>query len=387
MTQNKRAKPAKKIPLAVLIAICALPVVLAGLFYVLRTDSGTMDQVEMTISKPFRSLLGMLTSIYPFSITEILIAATIVWLIYYLIKTAMATVHRRGKCKILLRRLLPVVVAAAYIWCLFCWLWSPGYYASGFADKNGFAGGSVTTENLAVVTRFFADKASEHSRLADRDEGGRIIYDRRAMFAGSVNIYRNAALLFPSLEGNLYRPKQMLFSWLMSRTGYTGMYFALTGEVNINTDPPGFHLPSTIAHEHAHQLGVFAEDEANFVSVLACVTSGNPVFEYAGYYDGLMHLLNALAFDDAESYAEIRASLPEEVMNDWRENHEFWQAQRRVETGIGFIDNILTSLTATVSDTVDTIYDGYLKSQNQVLGIRSYGACVDLLVEYFFDAT
>ena len=387
MTQKKGTKPAKKIPSAIIIAICALPVVLIGLFYVLRTDRGTMDQVETVISKPIRSLLGMLTSIYPFSITEVLIAATIVWLIYYLIKTAMVTVHRRGKFKILLRRLLPVVVAAFYIWSLFCWLWSPGYYASGFADKNAFTGESVTVANLTAVTRFFADKASEYSQLADRDEDGRFIYSRRAIFAESVNTYRNAAVLFPSLEGNLYRPKQMLFSWLMSRTGYTGMYFALTGEVNINTAPPGFHLPSTIAHEHAHQLGVFAEDEANFVSILACVTSGDPVSEYAGYFDGLMHLMNALALDDVESYAEIRASLSEEVMKDWQENYEFWQAQKRVETGIGFIDKILTNVTATVSDTVDTIYDGYLKSQNQELGIRSYGACVDLLVEYFFDVT
>ena len=68
---------------------------------------------------------------------------------------------------------------------------------------------------------------------------------------------------------------------------------------------------------------------------------------------------------------------------DWREHQEFWQSQRRVETGVGFVDSFLTSVTVTISDAVDAVYDEYLKSQSQELGIRSYGACVDLLVEYF----
>ena len=30
-----------------------------------------------------------------------------------------------------------------------------------------------------------------------------------------------------------------------------------------------------------------------------------------------------------------------------------------------------------------TVYDSYLKHNDQELGIKSYGACVDLLVEYY----
>ena len=182
----------------------------------------------------------------------------------------------------------------------------------------------------------------------------------------------------------------MMFSWFMSITGYSGMYFALTGEAMINTQPPGTFMPMTVAHEHAHQLGIFAEDEANFVGILACITSENIVFEYAGYMSGLSYLLNALAWSDnifASSFSEewhiVMDSLSDNVHRDRHENSIFWATRTTANTGVTFLDNILTSVAETTSDVVDSIYDSFLRSNDQELGIRSYGACVDLLVLYF----
>jgi hypothetical protein len=179
----------------------------------------------------------------------------------------------------------------------------------------------------------------------------------------------------------------MIYSWLMSITGYSGMYFALTGEVMINTRPPGVFMPATIAHEHAHQLGVFAEDEATFVGILACVTSGNTAFEYSGYMTGLNYLLNALAIEDGDAFHSIATTLTDEVIADRWENFAFWETRTTSNTGVFFLDNILTTVMETTNDAVNTVYDEFLKSQNQELGIKSYGACVDLLVEYFSGKT
>jgi len=216
-----------------------------------------------------------------------------------------------------------------------------------------------------------------------RDEDGRFIEDRREFFGVSTQVYRNIAVEFPDLEGRLYAPKPMMFSWLMSRTGYTGIYFALTGESNINVKAPACLMPATVAHEMAHQRGVFSEDEANFVGILACVTSGYPVYEYSGYLMGLVYLRNALFFADFQAWADIGDSLSFYVSRDLQENYDFWQSQKTVETGVDFFDNVFTAVTESVSNTVETVYDGYLKAQNQELGVRSYGACVDLLVEYY----
>jgi hypothetical protein len=375
--------PHIKLPRGVIIAICVLPVVLTGLFYALRPVPGIMGWIAAHVSAPVRRFSGMLSSIYPFSVTEILITVVIIWVIFYIVKTIMVTVRRRGKLKILSRRLLPVAVAVVYIWGLFCWLWNSGYHAPGFAEKNGFMGGGVAINDLSKVTMLFANKANELAPLIPRDEDGHLVVDRREVFAASTDIYHEFASEFPDLNGRLYKPKSMFFSWLMSRTGYTGMYFALTGEANINTLMPAPFLPSTIAHEHSHHLGIFAEDEANFVSIAACITSGNILFEYSGYIQGLLYLMPSLYNDDPEAWSQIVAGLSDEVKTDWQDNNDYWESQKKVETGIVFLDSILTNITTGVSDAVDIVYDGFLKAQNQALGIKSYGACIDLLVEYF----
>lgn len=372
-----------KLPLAVYIAICALPVLLTALFYTLRFAPGVMEWASLRVSAPVRGAMGMFSLVYPLSLMEILCTAAVVWLIYYIVKTITVTARKRNKLKILSRRLITIVVVVLYIWSLYCWLWNCGYFAPGFAERNGFTADGVTAADLAAVTRLFADKANEFSTLIKRDADGKCVEDRSEFFAASTDIYDNLFIEFPSLAGRLYRPKSMLYSWLMSRTGYTGIYFALTGESNINTGAPLFLMPATVAHELAHQRGVFAEDEANFVGIAACVSSGNPVFEYAGWLSGLMYLTSALSLADRQAWIEITGSLSAEVNRDWQENYDFWQSQKSFDTGVEFIDKFLSATTETVSDAVDAVYDGYLRAQNQDLGIRSYGACVNLLVEYF----
>jgi len=380
-----------KIPFGVTIAICVFPVIMTGLFYALRSSKAAMDWAVTYISAPVRSFFGFLSSIYPFAVMEVVCTAAVIFLVYYIVKSIRDTSRRRGKWKLLGKRLLPVLIVAFYIWGMFCWLWNSGYHATGFAQKYGFSSAGIAAEDLVTVTQFFADRADELSELVERDDEGRYISNRYDMFDGSTQVYRNISGEFPGLEGRLYSPKPMLYSWLMSITGYSGMYFALTGEAMINTHPPGTIMPMTVAHEHAHQLGVFAEDEANFVGILACVKSENITFEYAGYLAGLNYLLDALMFSDpfssapGEDWFRIVSGLSANVTMDRYENYVFWATRTTARTGVGFLDTVLTTVAETTNDAVNTIYDSYLRSQSQELGIRSYGACVDLLVEYFSE--
>ena len=379
-----------RIPLGVTIAVCVLPVVLTGLFYVLRSSSAVMDWAVIYISAPLRGFFGLLSSLYPFAIMEVICTAAVIFLIYYIIKAIRDSRRRREKWKILGKRLLPVLVVACYLWGLFCWLWNSGYHATGFAERYGFSNEGISKENLVTVTQMFADRANELSDLVERDENGSVLSTRREVFAESMYAYRNISVEFPSLGGRLYAPKPMLYSWLMSITGYGGVYFALTGESMINTQVPVVGMPALVAHEHSHQLGVFAEDEASFVGIIACIKSENLMFEYSGYMEGLNYLLNALMFagttpgsGPSEEWFEIVGGLSENVINDRQERALFWATRTISNTGVGFLDRFLTAVAETANDAVNTVYDGFLRSQNQALGIKSYGACVDLLVEYF----
>ena len=390
-----------RIPIGVVIGVSAFPAVLLILFYILRPSETAMYWVSQNISAPIRAFLAMVTSVYPFSVTELLIAFAIIWLIYYLIKTIAVVSRKRNKLKVLSKRVLLVTVLSLHIWNMFCWLWISGYHAPGFASRYDFNRDGVAIEDLVLVTRHFAERANELAPQIARDSSGSIIENRASMYSASVNIYRNISREFPSLSGRLYRPKPMIFSFLMSRTGYSGMYFALTGEANINNQIHRSILPAILAHEHAHHLGIFSEDEANFVAILACITSGNVVFAYSGYLKGLNYFIRALT--EASHYAllysqeaskeiieirdEILESLIFEVRLDRWENANFWHSQRTVNTGVGFVDTALTAVNNVLRDTVNNVYDRFLKAQRQELGLRSYGACVDLLVEYFITRT
>jgi len=38
-----------------------------------------------------------------------------------------------------------------------------------------------------------------------------------------------------------------------------------------------------------------------------------------------------------------------------------------------------------VQSVSNTVYEGFLQSYDQKLGMKSYGACVDLLVNYYYE--
>ena len=152
--------------------------------------------------------------------------------------------------------------------------------------------------------------------------------------------------------------------------GFTGMYFPFTGEANVNVDAPACLIPVTIAHEMSHQRMISSELEANFVGIAACVTSNDVAFQYSGYLLGLLQLCNALYPVDAQAWQDIvYQTFTPELATDWQDNNTYWAA-----------------LESPVEDVAGNAYDSFLKGNGQELGMRSYGACVDLLVAYFGTA-
>ena len=191
---------------------------------------------------------------------------------------------------------------------------------------------------------------------------------RSAIFEKGPEIYENLTQEFPCLElKHPTRAKPIFFSRLQSILGFTGVYFPFTGEANVNVDAPSCLLPATIAHEMAHQRMVAAEQEANFVGIAASVTSRDPVYVYSGYLMGLIQLCNALYPVDPEGWSAIvEQYFTPELAADWNDNNAYW-----------------AELSSPVEDAAEQVYDSFLKGNDQKLGMRSYGACVDLLVTYF----
>ena len=78
-----------------------------------------------------------------------------------------------------------------------------------------------------------------------------------------------------------------------------------------------------------------------------------------------IYLANALYSADAERWRAVRETLDERVVADLRASSAYWA---QFEGPVDTVSN--------------AVYDGFLKSYGTI-GVKSYGACVDLLVAYF----
>ena len=346
--------------------LCLLAV---ALIYALRVDEGAMLWVYEHVTHPYHLFMSKLCSHFAFSAAELVYAAAILGLAAYLLWCVYRLIRFPEKRWQLYRLVLTLAMAGAIFWAGLNVMWTPCYYAPGFAEQSGVDDGPLELEELETVTRWFAALASEYADEVPRDENGACTTDRDSVLDRAAGVFEGAAELYPFLDGEALRPKPIHFSRIMSYLDFTGFFFPMTGEANLNMDSPVFLLPSTSQHEIAHQRGVAMEQECNFVAVLSCLESEYADFRYAGAALAYIYLGNALAGADYEAYTGIYYSLSDTVRADFKAQSAYW-------------DEFRDSAAQKASNTV---YDSFLKSNGQELGMQSYGACVNLLVHYYID--
>ena len=346
--------------------LCLLAV---ALIYALRVDEGAMLWVYEHVTHPYHLFMSKLCSHFAFSAAELVYAAAILGLAAYLLWCVYRLIRFPEKLWQLYRLVLTLAMAGAVFWAGLSVMWTPCYYAPGFAEQSGVDDGPLELEELETVTRWFAALASEYADEVPRDENGACTTDRDSVLDRAAGVFEGAAELYPFLDGEALRPKPIHFSRIMSYLDFTGFFFPMTGEANLNMDSPVFLLPSTSQHEIAHQRGVAMEQECNFVAVLSCLESEYADFRYAGAALAYIYFGNALAGADYEAYTEIYYSLSDTVRADFKAQSAYW-------------DEFRDSAAQKASNTV---YDSFLKSNGQELGMQSYGACVNLLVHYYID--
>lgn len=343
-----------------------IPLALVILFHLLKDSRGVMSGWVWFVMAPLEQALGRLWSLLPFSAAEVLTALFLLGCAVWLVRAVVLVVRQKAPLPFL-RRLLALASVWLWLWAGLCWLWNAAYYVPSFAQREGLSAAPCSVDELAAVTEYFARQAAALAPQVPRDEEGHFAVTPSDCFDRGPELYRNIVREFPSLDAKAVKVKPLLLSRLQSILGFTGIYFPFTGEANVNVDAPACLLPATIAHEMSHQRMVASELEANFVGIAACASCDDVVFQYSGYLMGLIQLCNALyPVDDAAWYAIAEEYFNRELSVDWRDNNEYWSA-----------------LESPLEDAAEDVYDSFLKSNDQELGIRSYGACVDLLVHYF----
>ena len=353
-------------PVRHIIALAGLVLTLA--YFALRGNFALMTWLCAHVTRPWHRFSAHALNGLPFSMAGVLIAAAILGFLAYLVFGIVTAVRRGGWFLRVYRIFITAAAIALAVYAGFCILWGVYYYTSDFETQSGIYSQPVSTEQLESVTHYFARMVNEYGEQVHRDENGFFDEDMDAVFAASATLYNEVEHLVPCLSGDELRAKPFMFSKAMSYLNFTGFFFPFTGEANINIDSPACLIPSTIAHELAHQRGVAAEDEANFAAVIACLENGNPVYCYSACLLAYIHLGNALYRADHDAWSEVYSILSDDVKADLSANNRYWE---KYETPVSAVS--------------DTVYTGFLHSYGQTLGLQSYGACVDLLVAYYYD--
>ena len=341
-----------------------------GLYLALRHDRGLMNGFADRITTPLKGALGRLCALTSLSVMELLYVLAGAAALVYVVGSVIAVVKARGRRG---QRADGAVLLAAdvclTVYALFCLMWGVNYWTDSFQDRSGITAQPVAAEDLEAVTAYFAQQLADTADSVPRDENGVYAVPKGQILAESRLVYGGVTEQFPFLDFRDTGVKAVGCSRFMSIMGFTGVYFACIGESNVNVDSPACLLPSTVAHELAHQRGIAWEQECNFLGVLASVTSRMPDYVYSGWLLGFIHLGNALYETDPEAYWAIRNALPETVSADLRDNNAYWDQ---------FRDNVVEKVS-------DTVYDVALKSYGDANGMKSYSMVVELLVAYYKD--
>lgn len=350
-----------------ILTIVSAALILLHLFT--RYDKDLMRRVSDGVVQPIHRWLSGLTAALPFSLAEVLICAGIAAVVVYIMFKIIVIIRGKDYKRQVYITIITLASALLAVYAAFCMLWGVYYYGDDFAEKSGISGGDISVEQLETVTEYFAYLANEYAPQVARDENGVCAIDRAEVLKRSDEVFLNTQERLPCLAGKAVKAKGVFLSRAMSYIDFTGFFFPLTAEANVNMDFPPSLFAATVAHELSHQRGVAKEQEANFTAVMACLDYGDKDYCYSACLMAYTYLGNALRSVDREAWQRIYSTLCPEILADFKANSEYWA---RFDTPVQSVSN--------------TVYEGFLQSYDQKLGLKSYGACVDLLVNYYYEA-
>lgn len=324
--------------------------------------------------------LMLFSNLFPFSLGELLIAF---WVLGGISGIAVLVVLAL-RCKrhpkpfkkfsgFFLKLVLWMLVFALCTETLNCFVM---YQCTPFSERY-FEETKHTPELLLDTFEDVAIRAAQLSGSFERDDDGYIILESDP-FDDCIAAMKNVSDEYSQLSGYYPNPKKIFNSFFMSQQGMIGLFIPFTMEATYNADIQPIAVSATVCHELAHLKGVIQEDEANFVSMVACFNSDSPVVKYSGCLDALYYLYSDAkklkGTEYEQRFNEIVSSVPNVV---WTKDissftADYWEKNKHKEI-------IPTQTVQTVSE---TLTDASLQFNGVSDGIMSYYRVVELLMDY-----
>ncbi len=313
--------------------------------------------------------ISFITSLFPFSFTEMLLYAAVPIIMLLVIIFIRQMKKPENRKKTIIKDVKKIGWTLSILYFLFMILLGLNYARLPLNQTMGLTIKPRSAVELESVCYILLEKTNTLREDSKEKEG--VMYLKNGISGALDNAYKgyNAVSgVYPMLSGNKIRAKGVLASHLWSYTGITGMYFPFFVEANVNIDIPQPFLPNTILHEMAHTRGIAREDEAGFIAFLTGIHHPDPDFKYSSYLDAFIQTSNALYSSDKKAYEELSSKISPAVIRDLNANGSYWKQFE------GPVQKVSTS-----------VNQAYLKSNMQKDGVKSYGRVVDLLLGYYLS--
>lgn len=358
----------KLIKLKRLWLLLLFPLALLLLKFAKRSEFFAEEIFAKGIFHVYSQVFSFVTGLFPFSLAEIGILLGIVLIPMLLIWRIVCYVKGKGRRFFLIAAdFLSLLCIGAMVYFMLVLGCSVNYYRKPVAEYLGLQIRDSSVEELAALHAELSERTGAvRKQLTSEDSEGvyLLTVSKRELAKLCDESFNVLAEEYRVFHGVYPKPKRILFSAVMSKTELTGVYVPFTMEANVNVDVPDYSIASTMCHELAHLRGFIREDEANYISYLACMASGNPELQYSGLMEALILSGNALYGKNPDLYYEIRATYDEGVNRDLAANSAYWAQFHDTK----------------ISNTTEKLNDTYLKANNQTDGVQSYGRMVDLLL-------
>lgn len=308
------------------------------------------------ISGFFRVLFGWI----PFSMGDLIYTSLLLLALTYLYNKGRSLI----KNKLRFIRDIAIVLSIAYF--TFHIMWGFNYYREPIATKFELEETNDYQE-LVAFTRQLIKKTNnlQTSITKDTAMGVTISYTHKEQFQKTLKGYEQLSKKHPFLNYQQPSIKTSLFSKVLTYMGYAGYLNPFTNEAQVNGLLPDFRFPVVTGHEIGHQLGYSAENETNFIGYLVTANNEDVYFKYTAAAYALGYCLNDVRRGDPEIFDKLISELNGGVKLNFQEMSAFWNQY----------ENPLEPV-------FKSIFNSFLKANNQSRGIQSYNAVVSLLIAY-----
>lgn len=313
------------------------------------------------------NVTGRFMSVFPFSVSEILLYAVLFTAVLTLLRIFIKAVKKCAVKREFLIWSCNLYVFAGVLFFLYVLNCGINYHRESFSESSGIQIEKYSAEELTAVCLWLTEEVNSRCEEVSRSPYGVMELGRheKSMTEEAVQAMNRLGEFYPELSGYYPNPKGLLVPWILSVQQLSGVYSPFTVEANYNSGMVDYNIPFTACHELSHLRGFMQEEEANFIAFLASTGSENMDFQYSGYLMGWRYCMNVLYQVDYKAWEEIRGRLSEEIEPDFTANRDFWD-----------------KYDGKIAETANKVNDTYLKANDQSEGVGSYNRMVDLIVVY-----